>query len=192
VRSPNFVLLGRSGSGKGTQATLLIGNKYFSELCQYISTGNLFRELADSNTSVANKVDVMLKAGKFPPDELAIALLVHEISFKVRDGDRFILDGFPRTRAEAEMLDRFLEFLGEIENTAIIFLDVSRPEASRRMTRRRRSDDTEDLINSRLDLFEQEVAPVIKYYEDRGRLIRVNGEQSIDDVHRDVMKAIQL
>ena len=184
----NVVLLGSSGSGKGTQAKLLV--ERFGNLC-HISTGDLFRNLAAANTFASKRVAGILAEGKFPPDYFATALLINAISFRVREGQGFVLDGYPRTKQQAKTLDEFLLFLEAIDNTINIFIDVSRAEALKRMVDRGRSDDTLESVNSRLDLFEKEVRPVIDYYEKQGRLIRINGEQSIEDVHKDILKALE-
>ena len=180
----NFVLLGSSGSGKGTQAKLLV--ERFGNL-HHISTGDLFRNLAAANTFVSERVAGILREGGFPPDDLAEALLINAISFRVRGGEGFVLDGFPRTKPQVGVLDRFLNFLNVKDDTFFVLIDVSRPEAFKRMLERGRSDDSGDSINSRLDLFEKEVMPVVKRYKRENRLILVNGEQNALDVHRGII-----
>lgn len=183
----NFVLLGSSGSGKGTQARLIV--ERFGNL-HHISTGELFRNLAAAKTRVSKGVADIMGRGKFPPHYLAIALLINTMSFRIREGEGFVLDGFPRSVTQARILDSFLNLLQEAENTSIIFIDVSSDEASKRMIGRNdssRSDDTPEAIKSRLDLFEKEVKPVLDYYDSRGRLIKVNGEQGILGVHREII-----
>jgi len=180
----NFILLGSSGAGKGTQAKLLV--ERFGNL-QHISTGDLFRNLAAANTFVSERVASIVREGGFLPDDLAEALLINSISFRVRRGEGFVLDGFPRTKPQVGALDRFLNFLDVKNDTFYIFIDVSRPEAFRRMMERGRSDDSEDSVNSRLDLFEKEVMPIVKRCKRENRLIRVEGEQNALDVHRDII-----
>lgn len=188
VKSKNIVILGRSGAGKGTQAQLLLQD---IESLVYIATGDLFRDLATAETIASKKVTEVLLAGKFMPDDVAIAYWIHALCHGVKEGQSFILDGAPRTELQAVVLDRLLDFLGLKENTRFILLEVSREQAVRWLGERKRADDNLHAIQSRLDLFEKEVAPVIDYYQKSGRLARINGEQSIEDVHGDILKAIQ-
>lgn len=213
----NFVLIGRSGSGKGTEADLLmdrIGNLY------YISTGDLFRGLAKAETATSWRIKEVLDSGGLPFDDLATTLWMHEIAFNVKRGQGFILDGAPRRLVEAENLDRFLDFLEWKENTFHLLIDVSREEAFNRLTKRRicnecgklipwtgksqdlktcdecggkliiRKDDNPEAINSRLDYYEEIVTEVVDYYNGQDRLIIINGEQSIEAVYKDIIKAI--
>lgn len=183
----NFVLIGRSGSGKGTQAELLM--KKFGNLI-YISTGDLFRDLAKADTAASRKVEKILKEGGLPYEDLATTLWMHEISFKMKECQGFIMDGAPRRRMEAENLDRFLDFLGRRESTDQIFIDISRDEAFKRLINRGRFDDTSEAIKSRMDYYDKIVVEVVQYYGEQDRLIKINGEQSIEDVHKDIMEAI--
>lgn len=183
----NVVLLGRSGSGKGTQAKLLLRD--IANLV-YISTGDLFRILAAADTVASKKISETLSAGKFVLDDIAIAFWVHALCCNVKEEQGFILDGAPRTELQAIVFDRILDFLGLRENTFFILLEVSRHQAFTWLLERSRSDDDPKSINNRLDLFEKEVLLVIEYYEKQGRLIRVNGERSVEDVRRDILRAL--
>ncbi len=215
----NFVLIGRSGSGKGTQAKLLM--EKFKNL-YYISTGDLFRRLASRDTSASQRVKKILDEGGLPFDDLATTLWMHEISFNVKEDQGILADGFPRRLNEAKNLDAFLEFLGRKENTKIILIDISREEASNRLTKRRickkcgklvpyvdpykswekceecggelimRLDDEPEAINNRLSYFEERVVPAIDYYKSQNRLLIVNGEQSIENVFKDMIKSLNL
>lgn len=214
----NFVLIGRSGCGKGTQAKLLMekfGNLY------YISTGNLFRDLASQETDVGQRIKKIIEAGGLPYDDLATTLWMREIAYKVKEDQGIMADGFPRRLNEAENLYQFLKFLEREETTFYILIDISREEAFNRLTKRRickkcgrlipwvgefkkleacdqcggeletRPDDTNEAINNRLDYFEERVMPAIKFFEEKGKLIKINGEQSIEDVFKDILKAIK-
>lgn len=214
----NISLTGRSGSGKGTQAKLLIerfGNMF------YVSTGDLIRDLAKQETEVGKKIKKILDEGGLPFDDIAVALMLCEIAYKVKENQGIVFDGVTRRVAEAEVLDRFMEWLGRKENTYHILIDISREEAFNRLTKRRvcqkcgqvipwvgefkkltvcdqcggellqRTDDAPEAINNRLDYFDQRVTKTIQYYENQGRLIRVNGEQSIEDVFKDILKALK-
>jgi adenylate kinase len=214
----NFVLIGRSGCGKGTQAELLI-EKYKN--LYHISTGDLFRGLAKADTAVGAKIREIIKEGGLPFDDLATALWMHEISFKVKENQGIIADGMPRRLNEAKNLDHFIEFLGRSKNTFYLLIDISRQEAFDRLTKRRickkcgqlipwvgefkkievcnkcggelvhRQDDTPEAINNRLDYFDEQVSKAINYYDKKGELIKINGDQSIEGVFSDIIKEIE-
>lgn len=214
----NFVLIGRSGSGKGTQARLLM--EYFGNLV-YIVTGDLFRKLEKVDTDVGKRVRKTIEKGGLPFDDLATTLWMHRIAFGVSEDQGIIFDGAPRRLLEAKNLDRFLEFLERKENTFNILIDVSRDEAFDRLLNRRickkckrliprtakykelkncdrcgseltaRPDDIPEVINSRLDYYDNIVTEVVKYYEDQNRLIKINGEQTIEAVFNDILKALK-
>jgi adenylate kinase len=189
----NFVLIGRSGCGKGTQANLLIeklGNLH------HISTGDLFRKLASSESATAKKIAEVIESGGLPFDDIATTLWMYEIAHHVKEGQGFILDGAPRRLNEAANFDRFMDFLGQTEETAILLIDISRPEAFRRLMKRgerdTRADDAEEFINNRLDYYEERVVPVVECYEKEGRLVRINGEQPVEHVHKEILEKLHL
>lgn len=213
----NLSLIGRSGSGKGTQAELL--REHFGNLF-YISTGDLFRDLSKADTDSGKRVKKILQEGRLPYDDLATTLWMYEIAYKVRENQGIMADGFPRRLNEAKNFDQFLEFLERKENTFYILIDISREEAFDRLSKRRickncgqlipwvgefknlkvcdkcggellnRPDDTSEAINNRLDYYDERVVEVVKYYEDQGKLIKINGEQPIEKVFNDILKAI--
>ena len=215
----NFVLIGRSGSGKGTQAKFLI--KHFGNFV-YISSGDLFRKLIKADTAVGKRVKKVVEKGGLPFDEIATTLWMHEFSYNVKDGQNFILDGAPRRLNEAKTLDGFLEFLERKDSTFILLLDISREEAFARLSKRRickkcgrlapwvgefkkmkvcdrcggelsvRRDDTREAINRRLDYYETKVVPVIKFYEGQKKLIKINGEQSIENVFKEILNKLKI
>ena len=214
----NFVLIGRSGSGKGTQAELLM--KHFGNLVP-IPIGGLFRELSAIDTDVGKRVRKTVQEGKLPYDDLAAMLWMHYISFKIKEDQGIIADGLPRRLSEAETLDQFLEYLERKDNTRVLLIDISRQEAFDRLTKRRicekcgnlipwvgkykemkecdkcggklitRHDDHPEVIKNRLDYYDSRVTKVVDYYKEQGKLIRINGEQPIDEVFQDILKAIQ-
>ena len=214
----NFTLIGRSGCGKGTQAKLLM--KHFGNL-YHIAAGDLFRDLARTESDTGKRIRKILEEGGLPLEDLAISLWMHELAYKIREDQGFILDGVPRRVEEAKALDRFLEFLERKETTFNILLDISREEAFNRLSKRRickkcgrlipwigefkklkvcdkcsgplvtRPDDTPEAINNRLDFYDNTVIKVVKYYEEQNRLIKINGEQPIEDVFKDILEALK-
>ena len=188
----NFSLIGRSGCGKGTQAKMLmeeIGNLY------YISTGDLLRKLAVTGTTTARKIAEVIDSGGLPFDDIATTLWMYEIAHNVKENQGIILDGAPRRLVEAQNFDRFMDFLEQKDKTAMLLLDISRKEAFRRLMERgeheKRDDDNAQAINNRLDYYEERVVEVVEYYEKQGRLMRINGEQSVEDVHKEIMVKIR-
>jgi len=183
-----IVLLGISGSGKGTQAKMLI-DKF--EL-DYVGSGDLLRARCKIDDFTGKKMSSVLSRGDFAPTSIIFALWLkrwEELKNKP-DFRGFVIDGSPRKLVEAQLIDQTLEWYEWDLYFRALLIDISRDEAYARLFLRKRDDDTPDAINSRLDLFEKEVGPVIDYYEKQSRLIRINGEQSVEDVHKDIMKAI--
>lgn len=184
-----IIVLGRSGSGKGTQAKLLqekIG-------LDYVGSGALLRARQEIKDFSGRKVGEVLSRGDFAPTAIIFGLWVAKWE-EIKNGPEFrgfAIDGSPRKILEAQLIDQTLEWYEWDKYLSVFLVDVSRKESFRRLLKRKRDDDTPGAINSRLDLFEREVLPVIEYYEKSNRLIRINGEQSVEDVHRDIMSAIQ-
>jgi adenylate kinase len=215
----SFALIGRSGCGKGTQAELLA--KHFGNLF-YISTGGLLRELAKLDTSAGKEVKKILANGELIPDFMIIGLWMRELCNNLKDDQGILFDGALRRLIEAEQADEFMAFLKKKDNFFPILIDISRQEAFDRLTKRRicskcgkifpwvgdfknlekcdvcggellnRQDDKPEAINNRLDYFEEQVKEVIEYYKKDNRLITVNGEQSIENVFEDILKAIKV
>ncbi len=214
----NFVLIGRSGCGKGTQAKLL--GEHFGNL-YYISTGSLFRKLGQQETEVGYKIKELLNGGGLPFDDLAIMLWMSEFSYNLKVGQGFCLDGAPRRIEEAMAFDLFLKYLDKQDSTMIILVDISRKEAFDRLTKRRicqgcgqlipwvgdyknmevcdkcggaleeRADDVPEAIKNRLDYFDKDVSKVIKYFKKKKRLITIKGEQPIEKVFQDILEEVR-
>lgn len=214
----NFVLIGRSGSGKGTQAKLLM--EKFGDFF-YLSTGDLFRNLTEQKTDVGERVKRIVESGGLPYDDLATALWMREIAYNLKKDQGLIADGFPRRLEEAKDLYEFMDFLERNNKTFYLLIDISREEAFNRLSKRRickkcgrlipwvgefkklencdqcggeletRPDDTEEAINNRLDYFEKNVVPAIKFYEEKGKLIKINGEPPIEKVFEEILEKIK-
>ncbi len=211
----NFVLIGPQGSGKGTQAQILIEKYNF----QYISTGNLLRQISSVATPLGVKIKNIIDKGELLPDELLMEVFHNELqSFDKTKG--ILIDGTPRTLTQAEMLDKIFAD----ENLTLpkaINININRPAAIDRLTKRRtckdcqttylpsdssslsgkcekcggevitRADDNAEAITRRLDLYYQETEPILNYYYQSYRLVKINGEQSIDAVAKDVAQVIE-
>lgn len=213
-----YILLGRSGCGKGTQAKLL-AEKFGYDI---IGSGDLLRERVKLNDPVGNKIKNIMDRGELVPSSFMVHLWTDRLEdLKKKNGQLkgIILDGFPRKVLEAEILDETLG-LYDWNNIKAFLVDISREEAVNRLTKRRicktcektfpyigkykdlercdkcggelqtRADDSVAGINERLDYFEEDVVPVIGYYEKKGILTRINGEQDIEKVFEEILSKI--
>ena len=189
-----FLLIGRSGCGKGTQAKLLI--KYlkdnnFAETL-YVYTGERLRNFAEKEENFAARLaKSKMKDGDLLPSFLAVWLWSGALIEGVKENNNVIMDGSPRTLLEALMTDDAMEFYGR-SNVVPIFLETSEEWSTQRLLGRGRSDDSLKSIKKRMAYFEKSVAPIIDYYEkeSKHKLIKVNGEQSVEDVHREILEKV--
>ena len=175
-----IVLLGAPGSGKGTQAKLLV-----EELgVPHISTGDLFRAAIKAGTEVGLKARAIIDRGDLVPDDITLALLEERIHQPDARGG-FILDGYPRNLAQAEALDALLGRMQQPVQEAIQ-IDVDSQliieRISARAAQEGRTDDTSEVVRNRLDIYAQQTAPVVDYYAQRDVLSRVYGVGSIEEV----------
>lgn len=184
----NFILIGPPGSGKGTQAKLLL--KRFKNY-YYISTGKLFRRLAETKTDVGERIKKVVESGGLPFDDLATTLWMYEIAFNVKKNQGIVADGFPRRLQEAKDLDDFLQFLDRKKNTYFFLIDISEKEALKRLPKRGRADDETKDIKKRFRLYGKRTIPAINYFKKQGFLIKINGEQPIEKVFKDILKVIK-
>ncbi|OGZ54804.1 MAG: hypothetical protein A3H64_00695 [Candidatus Ryanbacteria bacterium RIFCSPLOWO2_02_FULL_45_11c] len=188
----NIIFLGLSGSGKGTQVQLLADVMRAHNPVHVVSTGDLFRRLQEFTTDVGKRVKRILQEGGLPFDDLATTLWMHEIAFRVHEHEGIIFDGAPRRLDEAKNIDRFLEFLERKEYTKVAYLSVTPEEITKRLLQRGRADDNITAIEGRIDYFQKSVLPVLDYYREQGRLIEISGEQPVEKVHADIVKALGL
>lgn len=171
-----LIFLGAPGAGKGTQAKIL------SELYQipHISTGDILRESVAQQTPLGTKAQGFMDRGELVPDQLVIDLIRERLSQDdARSG--WILDGFPRTAAQAEFLDELLNQINQPYDQAVN-LDVPDEVLVARLLGRGRRDDTEEVIRRRLQVYREQTAPLIDFYQKRQKLISVNGNMLPDEV----------
>ncbi len=177
----NFVLFGKPGSGKGTQAEH-ISDKY--EL-YHISTGDLFRKNISQNTKLGLLAKSFMDKGVLVPDEVTIQMLENEIK-ENPESKGFLFDGFPRTITQAESLDKFLYSI-DMQINATIALEVDEKELISRIIDRgktsNRSDDQDiEKIQNRFDEYNKKTSTLIKYYKDQKKFFEVNGHGSVDEI----------
>jgi adenylate kinase len=183
-----LLLLGPPGAGKGTQAQLLVERLGIPQ----VSTGDMLRAAVAAGSEVGRQAKSYMDAGKLVPD--AVVIGVAEERLGRPDAKKgFILDGFPRTAAQAEALDRMLPKLGcELERC--VALTVDEDELVKRLLRRAalegRSDDNEASIRTRMHEYREKTEPLIAYYRKRDALREVNGLGEIEEVARRIAQAL--
>ena len=183
-----IVMLGKAGSGKGTQVELL-QKKLTPHLT--IHTGTLFRTLAAHDSLIGRKAKEELERGELLPSWLATLLWQKVILEHFKGTEYLIFDGLPRRLEEATELANLLTWLGRPEITTVL-IDISDEEALKRLTSRAREDDTHDAINVRLRWFRQDVGPVIDYYKNKGQLTQIDGVGTVEEVAARVAGALNL
>ena len=206
-----MILIGPPGAGKGTQAQRLV-EKF---RIPHISSGDMLRAAVAEGTDLGKQADGFMKAGQLVPDDVVIGMVIERIG-KPDAADGFMLDGFPRTRPQAEALDAALAaasvaldrvLLIEVPDGLIVERIVGRrsdpvtgaiyhlkfnpppPELADRLVQRK--DDTEEACRARLDKYHSETAPIVPFYEQKGVLVRVNGEAPPDQVTRRIVDALR-
>jgi len=185
-----IVLLGAPGSGKGTQATLLVERLGLP----HISTGVLLRDAIKRGTKLGLAVREITEKGELVPDDV-MSDLVRERLGRDDVAGGFILDGYPRTLEQAEVLDAILEDLGRPVEVAIL-IDVDTDQIIKRIELRAqeegRSDDTVEVLRNRMRVYQEKTAPVADYYASRGLLTQVMGTGSREEVLERILSVLQV
>jgi adenylate kinase len=211
----NLILLGPPGAGKGTQAERLMDDFNLP----YIATGNILRAAVAAETDLGKQAKKFMDAGELVPDDVITGVTLEAVgAADARDG--FLLDGFPRTVAQADALGAGLEELDR-DLTAVILIEVSDEDVMRRMSGRRvsvktgrvyhvefdppkhegrcdvdgsrlvqREDDKPETVRHRLEVYHEQTAPLISYYDDLGLLRRFDGTRSPTEVHDHIRATI--
>lgn len=210
----NIILIGAQGSGKGTQAEMLTKNLGI----RHVASGDLFRKAINEGTALGRQAKTYIDRGDLVPDALTVAMILNRLE-ESDCANGVLLDGFPRTIAQAEALDNGLLGTGRAIDGAI-YLEVPRDILLQRLSGRyicranqhvynintrppkisgvcdidgselyQRSDDRGEAVERRLDIFFQETIHLLDYYEQYHELVAVNGNQSIEQVHQDLLKA---
>jgi adenylate kinase len=210
-----IVLMGAPGAGKGTQARLLQERLHLPQ----ISTGDIFRSLKTSHTPLAQEVRDIMERGQLVPDELTIKL-VKERTAQDDCKDGYILDGFPRTPAQARSLD---QLAAEQQNDIIaVLIDVQMELLEKRMTGRRscpicneiyniyfkpprndnvcdlhpeatliqRADDNSETVRARLATYDEQTRPLVEYYKAAGLLHTVDGTREPEEIYEDIVRVL--
>ncbi len=209
-------LLGPPGAGKGTLAGVL--KERLGVL--HISTGDILREEMKNDTQLGLQAKNYIESGELVPDELVIQLIENKLATSPEAKKGYMLDGFPRTQAQAEALDSILEKIGFPLEYAL-YLEATLPVVVRRLTGRRicrgcgalyhmtnkppkaegicdecgseiyqRADDNEETINTRMEVYLTNTTPIVDYYEGQGKLKRFNGDKNSEDIEADLTQII--
>lgn len=173
----NVVFLGPPGAGKGTQAELAAERHNLA----HISTGDLFRRAIEEGSELGKSVKAVMDRGELVSDDVVVRMIRETLP---KEGG-FLLDGFPRTRTQAESLDQMLAEEGK-ELDRVINLEIQETTVTERLLGRKRTDDTEEVIGKRLEVYRRETEPLISYYQEKGALRPVNGSQTIEEVSQSI------
>ncbi|MDQ3777351.1 MAG: adenylate kinase [Actinomycetota bacterium] len=185
----NILLLGPQGSGKGTQAKRIEAEYGVP----HIATGDMLRAAIADETELGLRVKPIVESGQLVPDDLMIELIRERLGEDDAQGG-FILDGFPRTLAQAEALDEMLAEIGR--GLSIVFEfqladEVCRERMLRRAEVENRTDDTPEVIDRRLALYHEQTEPLVAHYRLVGNLVGIHAERSIDEVFAEVQDALE-
>ena len=183
----NLIILGPQGSGKGTQAQFLqqkLGAVFFG-------AGDVLREIATSGSELGKKIHQTINVeGRLVEPELISAAMEERIA-TVPQSKSLILDGYPRSLEQLGLLEKFWPGTGR-GDYQVLFIELSDDEAVKRLLLRKRLDDSEETIRKRLQLFCSQTLPVIQEMEKSGRVVHINGEQTIEQVHEEILEKLKL
>jgi len=181
----NIILFGPPGAGKGTQAKLVC-NKF--EL-DHISTGDILRNEISKSSKLGLAAKEIIDSGYLVSDEIIIDIIKIRLSENKKNNTNFLLDGFPRSINQANLLSKIMSEL-EIDLNAAILIDVEQPVLINRILNRKntegRIDDSEEVLASRLKVYYDQTAPLIQFYKDLNLLKWVNGVGEINDINQQI------
>lgn len=184
-----LLMVAPPGAGKGTQATRLAAHYGIAHL----SSGDLFRLEVAAGSAIGREAAAYLERGDLVPDRIVLEMLAGPI-FEAAARGGYVLDGFPRTLAQAEEAYAVAKQVSGVELQAVVHLEVSREELFRRLLARAqhdgRSDDTEAVILHRLEVYDTETAPMLEFYAGRGLVVDIDGEQPVDGVFEAIVGAV--
>lgn len=180
-------MMGRPGSGKGTQAKLLadaIGAKI-------VSPGSEFRQMVADGNLLGRRLKVAMEAGELMPTWLA-EYMFEKVLFTLNDSDKIVFESGCRIRPEAELFHEINTWLGL--SYTVLYVDVKEEEVVKRLLKRQGAENRPDdhSVEKRLEEYRAKTAPSVEFFKEKGTLISINGEQSVEDVWADIRKALNL
>ena len=187
-----IVLLGPPGCGKGTQSKLLVEKNNFVQL----STGDLLRsEISKSDSDLGKKVKHLMESGELVPDDIVIDIIMNKV--EEHTNKNIVFDGFPRNLKQAEVLDSSLENVSVKLDHAILFqidFKILEERINNRIietkgSEQRKDDNSETLLN-RIEVFKSATLPIVKYYEEKGIISKIDGMQKVNEVYAEITKII--
>lgn len=189
-----FIFFGTVGSGKGTQVELLtkyLEDNKISDDVVSTSTGSEYHKLIEGGNYTGTIVKTTVLKGHLQPDFLTISLFTNILISRMEENTSLITDGFPRTIPQSEAFEMAMKFYNR-DSIHIIYIELDKEEATKRMMLRGRSDDTKEGITKRFDEYVNNVIPSMNYFKDKPGYIMhvVNGKQSIEEVHQDIIKSL--
>lgn len=182
-----MIMLGAPGSGKGTQAARLA-----EELgIEHESSGDVLRQAAEDRTEAGVLAKKYFERGELAPDKSVCQIMIDHIEDLSGRGTGVLLDGFPRTLAQANRLEESLPGL-DLEIGAVIHIRVTSEEIMRRLATRGRVDDDRDVVRHRIDVYKELTSPLVDFYRERDLVIDIDGAQSIETVHDEIFSKVEL
>ncbi len=178
-----LLFIGPPGAGKGTQAARVAERLGIP----HVSTGDMFRHHVSTGTELGKLVDSIMKAGEYVPDEITVEMLRERLA-EPDAADGYILDGFPRTEGQVTALDGLL---GEDGLDSVVVFDVDEDALVERLLGRGRADDTEDTIRNRFKVYQEQTAPLLDVYGDRGLIVDVDGTAPVEVVTERILSALE-
>lgn len=194
MNQKSFILIGRSGCGKGTQAKLL--SEYLKKIdptreILYIQTGAEFREFIKGNSDTQELSRAIYDAGGLQPDFLAVYMWTNVLVNKFTKNEHIIMDGMPRNLHEAGVLDSVFGFYG-VERATVIHLDITEEVSIDRLMARGRVDDTREEIAERLSWYDSKVVPAIDFFRNTNgyKVLDIDGDRSVEEISQEILSKI--
>jgi len=193
MQPQTFIFFGQVGSGKGTQVKLLMDflKERGGKECVYAYPGNEYRRIIESGNYTGSLIKESVSRGELQPGFLTDAIVANILISSLTAESNLIADGYPREVTQSESFEKMLKFYKRTD-IKIIYIEVSKEEAMKRNLLRGRHDDTPEGIKKRFDEYMNKVVPAMNYFKGKTgyTIYTINGEQSVENVHKDIIKAL--